>query len=92
MYLHQARPSAHARTPQVMNAEFARRGVDAVAVSADVTPGRPRRVRAARLLDEAAARRCVPHPGLPMLAGQVDLVLDFLGPSGTGQFHDRERF
>ena len=27
------------RTPQVMNAEFARRGVDAVAVSADVTPG-----------------------------------------------------
>jgi len=27
-----------------------------------------------------------------MLADQVDLVLDFLGPSGTGQFHDRERF
>jgi len=48
--------------------------------------------RAARLLDEAAARRCVPHPGLPMLAGQVDLILDFLGLSGTGQFHDRERF
>jgi hypothetical protein len=41
---------------------------------------------AARLLDEAAARRCVPHPGLPMLAGQVDLILDFLGPSETGQF------
>jgi len=36
---------------------------------------------AARLLDEAAARRCVPHPGLPMLAGQVDLILDFLGPA-----------
>ena len=34
-----AHPSAHARTPQVMNAEFARRGVDAVAVSADVAPG-----------------------------------------------------
>ena len=45
-----------------------------------------------RLLDEAAARGCVPHPGLPMLAGQVDLILDFLGLSGTGQFHDRERF
>jgi shikimate dehydrogenase len=45
-----------------------------------------------RLLDEAAARRCVPHPGLPMLAGQVDLILDFLGLSRTGQFHDRERF
>jgi hypothetical protein len=42
--------------------------------------------------DEAAARRCVPHPGLPMLASQVDLILDFLGLSGTGQFHDRERF
>jgi len=39
VYLHLAHPSAHARTPQVMNAEFARRGVDAVAVSADVTPG-----------------------------------------------------
>ena len=38
-----------------------------------------------RLLDEAAARRCVPHPGLPMLASQVDLILDFLGLSGTGQ-------
>jgi hypothetical protein len=25
-----------------------------------------------------------------MLAGQVDLILDFLGPSGTGQFHDPE--
>jgi shikimate dehydrogenase len=50
---------------------------------------RPERTR---LLDEAAARRCVPHPGLPMLAGQVDLILDFLGLSGAGQFHDRERF
>ena len=39
VYLHLAHPSAHARTPQVMNAEFARRGVDAVAVSADVAPG-----------------------------------------------------
>jgi shikimate dehydrogenase len=39
VYLHLAHPSAHARTPQVMNAEFARRGVDAVAVSADVPPG-----------------------------------------------------
>jgi hypothetical protein len=58
VYLHLAHPSAHARTPQVMNAEF--------------------------------ARRCVPHPGLPMLASQVDLILDFLGLSGTGQFHDRE--
>lgn len=38
VYLHLAHPSAHARTPQVMNAEFARRGVDAVAVSADVAP------------------------------------------------------
>ena len=75
-----------------MNAEFARRGVDAVAVSADVTPGDLGGSPAARLLDEAAARRCVPHPGLPMLAGQVDLILDFLGPSETGQFHDRERF
>jgi shikimate dehydrogenase len=37
-----------------------------------------------RLLDEAAARGCVPHPGLPMLAGQVDLILDFLGLSGSG--------
>ena len=35
-----------------------------------------------RLLDEAAARRCVPHPGLPMLAGQVDLILEFLGLGG----------
>jgi hypothetical protein len=39
VYLHLAHPSAHGRTPQVMNAEFARRGVDAVAVSADVAPG-----------------------------------------------------
>ncbi|HEY3653091.1 MAG TPA: shikimate dehydrogenase, partial [Streptosporangiaceae bacterium] len=39
VYLHLAHPSAHARTPRVMNAEFTRRGVDAVAVSADVTPG-----------------------------------------------------
>lgn len=29
VYLHLAHPSAHARTPQVMNAEFARRRVDA---------------------------------------------------------------
>jgi shikimate dehydrogenase len=36
-----------------------------------------------RLLDEAVARGCVPHPGLPMLAGQVDLILDFLGLSGN---------
>ena len=40
VYLHLAHPSAHARTPQVMNAEFARRGVDAVAVAADLAPGR----------------------------------------------------
>ncbi len=39
VHLHLAHPSAYARTPQVMNAEFARRGVDAVAVSADVAPG-----------------------------------------------------
>ena len=38
VYLHLAHPSVHARTPQVMNAEFARRGVNAVAVSADVAP------------------------------------------------------
>jgi shikimate 5-dehydrogenase len=50
------------------------------------------RLEQTRLLAEAAARGCVPHPGLPMLAGQVDLILDFLGLSGTGQFHDRERF
>jgi shikimate dehydrogenase len=50
---------------------------------------RPERTR---LLAEAAARGCVPHPGLPMLASQVDLILDFLGLSRTGQFHDRERF
>ena len=36
-----------------------------------------------RLLDEAAAPGCVPHPGLPMLARQVDLILDFLGLSGN---------
>ena len=36
-----------------------------------------------RLLGEAAARGCVPHPGLPMLASQVDLILDFLGLSGN---------
>ena len=41
VYLHLAHPSMHARTPQVMNAEFARRGVDAVAVSADVAPSDP---------------------------------------------------
>ena len=35
-----------------------------------------------RLLAEAAVRGCVPHPGLPMLAGQVDLILDFLGLNG----------
>jgi shikimate dehydrogenase len=43
---------------------------------------RPERTR---LLDEAAARGCVPHPGLPMLAGQVDLILEFLGLSGHGR-------
>ena len=36
-----------------------------------------------QLLREAAARGCVPHPGMPMLAGQVDLILDFLGLSGA---------
>ena len=35
-----------------------------------------------QLLREAAARGCVPHPGMPMLAGQVDLILEFLGLSG----------
>jgi shikimate dehydrogenase len=100
VYLHLAHPSAHARTPQVMNAEFARRGVDVVAVSADVAPGDPLPVAVSRLavgtlvcdivtrpaqtrlLDEAAAWGCVPHPGLPMLASQVDLILDFLGLRG----------
>ena len=152
VYLHLAHPSVHARTPQVMNAEFARRGVDAIAVSADVAPGdlgafarglrgwrnlaglsvtmphkealaahvdalagpaalinatslgmRPgdplpvlvdrlapgtlvcdivTRPEETQLLREAAARGCVPHPGMPMLAGQVDLILDFLGLGG----------
>src|SRR5690348_12878270 len=50
------------------------------------------RLEQTQLLAAAAARGCVPHPGLPMLAGQVDLILDFLGLGGTGQFHDRERF
>jgi shikimate dehydrogenase len=36
-----------------------------------------------QLLREAAARGCVPHPGMPMLVGQVDLILDFLGLSGA---------
>jgi shikimate dehydrogenase len=31
------------------------------------------------LLLEASARGCIAHPGLPMLVGQVDLVLQFLG-------------
>ena len=35
-----------------------------------------------RFLREAAARDCVTHPGMPMLAGQVDLILEFLGLSG----------
>jgi hypothetical protein len=43
----------------------------------------PRHPARTRLLDEAAARGCVPHPGLPMLAGQVDLILDFPGLSGN---------
>ena len=55
VYLHLAHPSMHARTPQVMNAEFARRGVDAVAVSADVAPG-----------DLRLPARFAPHaPGVP---------------------------
>ena len=33
------------------------------------------------LWDSTAARGCVPHPGLPMLASQVDPILDFLGLS-----------
>ena len=88
VYLHLAHPSAHARTPQVMNTELGRRGLGAVAVSTDVAPGDlggfARGLRGWRnLLDEAADRGCVPHPGLPMLAGQVDLILDFLGLSGN---------
>ena len=31
----------------------------------------------------AHARGCVPNPGLPMLASQVDLILDFLRLSGN---------
>lgn len=31
-----------------------------------------------RLLAEAEARRCVAHPGLPMLTSQVGMVLNFL--------------
>jgi shikimate dehydrogenase len=38
VYVHLAHPSAHVRTPQVMNAAFARLGIDAVAISADVAP------------------------------------------------------
>lgn len=46
LYLHLAHPSAHARTPQVMNAKFARRGVDAGGGLRGRGPRRPRRVRA----------------------------------------------
>lgn len=38
LYAHLAHPSAHVRTPQVLNAEFAARGIDAAAVSVDVAP------------------------------------------------------
>jgi shikimate dehydrogenase len=38
VYLHLAHPSSHVRTPQVMNRAFTDRGIDAVAVSADVAP------------------------------------------------------
>lgn len=38
VYVHLAHPSAHVRTPQIFNAAFHERGIDAVAVSADVAP------------------------------------------------------
>jgi shikimate 5-dehydrogenase len=38
-----------------------------------------------RLLEEAGNRGCVTVPGMPMLACQVDLIIEFLGlhPAGT---------
>jgi shikimate dehydrogenase len=38
VYLHLAHPSSHVQTPQVMNRAFTDRGIDAVALSADVAP------------------------------------------------------
>jgi hypothetical protein len=92
VYLHLAHPSAHARTPQVMNAELARRGVDTVAISADVTPGDLGGF--ARGAATGRGGRPAPRPASgPAHAGRPGRpVLDLLGPSGTGQFHDRERF
>jgi shikimate dehydrogenase len=73
------------------------------ATSLGMHPGDPLPVRAERLepgtlvcdivmsppqtalLLEASARGCIPHPGLPMLVGQVDLVLEFLGLTPSGQ-------
>jgi shikimate dehydrogenase len=76
VYLHLAHPSAHARTPQVMNAELARRGVDAVAVSADVAPadlgGFARGLRGWRNL--AGLSVTMPHKG--SLAAHVDELID----------------
>ena len=87
VYLHLAHPSAHARTPQVMNAEFARRGVDAVAVSADVAPGDlgefARGLRGWRNLaglsvtmphKEALAEHVDELAGLAVLIGAVNVV------------------
>jgi shikimate dehydrogenase len=38
IYAHLAHPSAHVRTPQLLNSVFAARGIDAAAVSFDVAP------------------------------------------------------
>ena len=87
VYLHLAHPSAHARTPQVMNAEFARRGVDAVAVYADVAKrdlgGFARGMRGWRNLaglsvtmphKEALAEHADEQAGPAVLIGAVNVV------------------
>jgi shikimate dehydrogenase len=83
VYLHLAHPSAHARTPQVMNAEFARRGVDAVAVSADVAPadlgGFARGLRGWRNL----AGLSVTMPHKEALAAHVDELIGAAAPIGA---------
>ena len=90
VYLHLAHPSAHARTPQVMNAEFARRGVDAVAVSADVAPadlgGFARGLRGWRNL----AGLSVTMPHKESLAAHVDELIGAAALIGAANVVRRE--
>jgi shikimate dehydrogenase len=74
IYAHLAHPTAHVRTPQTFNRGFTKRGLDAVAVSIDVTPeDLPELMRGLRCWRNLAGIG-VTMPHKETIAAHVDVV------------------